>query len=378
MGRLKESLLAYALLSPALLLLGFFGIFPVGYALYVSLHKWLITPGEYVGFLNYQKALGEGKGVLLLLAGFFWFFSVRFLLWLKGHRLASSARRSTLIKSLLCLPGLLLLLAAARSISHTGDPRFLRGLRVTTMYAIYSIPLQLSIALGLAYLLHQKLAGKGLYRTVFFLPYVTPIMASAIVFRSLMTPRESGVANRILGILRIKPLRWLSEDDNLLQVLFSQMGWTVDLPVWLEAWLPSLALASIIFYNVWVYVGYDMLIFMAGLTQIPPELLDAAAIDGANRRGVLRHVILPLLSPTLYFLSVIALIGTFKAFNHIYVLRTPSAQGTADTASILIFDTFFKKNNAAYASCLSLLLFAVILSLTLIQRRLVGRRVFYG
>jgi len=378
MRRLKETLLAYALLFPALLLLGVFGVFPVGYAFYVSLHKWLITPGDFVGLLNYQKALGERAGMVLLLSALAWMILIKIILWLRQRRFQGGPRRSKLVGTLLFLPGIVLLLAAARSISHTGDPRFLRGLRITTMYAVYSIPLQLALALGLAYLLHQSLAGKGLYRTALFLPYVTPIMASAIVFRSLMTPRESGVANRLLGLLRLEPVRWLGEDDNLLQVLFSQAGWTVSLPVWLEAWVPSLALASIILYNIWVYVGYDMLILMAGLSQIPPELLDAAAIDGANRRGVLRHVVLPLLSPTLYFLSVIALIGTFKAFNHIYVLRTPSAQGTVDTASILIFDTFFKKNNAAYASCLSLLLFAVILCLTLVQRRLVGRRVFYG
>jgi len=366
------------MLFPALFLLGLFGIFPVGYAFYVSLHKWLISPGDFVGFEHYKKALGEPQGALLLGAA---------LLCLSLGKLFSrpieskgrhSPRKAALVSwPLICLACALFLLGA-RYISQHGDPRFLKGLRITSMYAIYSIPLQLTMALGLAFLLHQKLRGKGAYRTILFLPYVTPIMASAIVFRSLFSPRETSIANRIIGFVGLQPLRWLSEDDHVIQVLGDITGWTLSLPVWIDAWVPSLALASVILYNIWVYVGYDMLIFMAGLTQIPPELLDAASIDGANSRCILRHVILPLLSPTLYFLSMVAVIGTFKAFNHIYVLRTPAAQGTVDTASVFIFDTFFKRNNAGYASCLSLLLLVVILSLTLIQRRVVGKRVFYG
>ena len=131
-------------------------------------------------------------------------------------------------------------------------------------------------------------------------------------------------------------------------------------------------------YNIWVYVGYDTVILLAGLSAIPKHYYEAAEIDGANSWQVFRNVTLPLVSPTLFFLSMVAVIGTFKAFNHLYILRTPGARDTVDVLSIAIFDQIFEFHNAGYASAMAFVLFVAILALTFLQNRVLGRRVFYG
>lgn len=150
----------------------------------------------------------------------------------------------------------------------------------------------------------------------------------------------------------------------------------MDLPTWLAG--PSLALFTIILYNVWTYVGFDMVIFLAGLGSIPGELYEAASIDGGGRWAQFRHVTIPLLSPTIYFLMLLAVIGTFKAFNRIYVMRLGAALGTTDTASVVIFETFNRDTRYGYASALAMILLVIIVILTVINNRVAEERVFYG
>jgi multiple sugar transport system permease protein len=119
-------------------------------------------------------------------------------------------------------------------------------------------------------------------------------------------------------------------------------------------------------------------IYLAGLGNISKELIEAAEIDGAGRWQVFRHIIFPLLSPTTYFLSLIAIIGTFKAFAHIWVMRHEFSLGTVNTFSVSIFLEFFDKVRYGYASALAFVLFAIILFLTFINNKIQGSRVFYG
>ena len=139
-----------------------------------------------------------------------------------------------------------------------------------------------------------------------------------------------------------------------------------------------MALMVIIVFNIWSYVGYDTVIFLAGLGGIPGELYEAASIDGANRWAQFRHVTLPLLSPTTYFLTLLSVIGTFKAFNHVWVLRSTAALGTTDTASIVIFNEFNRNTRYGYAASLAFVLLGVILILTIINNKIAEERVFYG
>jgi ABC-type sugar transport system permease subunit len=125
-------------------------------------------------------------------------------------------------------------------------------------------------------------------------------------------------------------------------------------------------------------VGYDTVIFLAGLGGIPNELYEVASIDGAGRWAQFRHITFPLLSPTTYFLTLLAVIGTFRAFNHVWVLRSAAALGTTDTASIVLFIEFNRNTRYGYAASLSFILLGVILILTIINNRIAEERVFYG
>jgi multiple sugar transport system permease protein len=256
---------------------------------------------------------------------------------------------------------------------QAGDADWWEGLRVTVFYSVGTVPFQLGISLVLATLLFQEIRGKSLFRLIYFLPYITPAVATAAVFKTLFSGRPTGPINSILGRFGIQPLTWLDEPRSIIEML---IGPNLDLSGWLAG--PSLALVVIIIFNIWSYVGYDTVIFLAGLGGIPGELYEAAAIDGASRWDQFRHVTLPLLSPTTYFLTLLAVIGTFKAFNHVWVLRSFAALGTTDTASIVIFTEFNRNTRYGYAASLAFVLLGVILILTIINNKIAEERVFYG
>lgn len=256
-----------------------------------------------------------------------------------------------------------------------GDPDLWIGLRTTLFYALGTIPFQLVFSLFLAVLLFQKFKGSQLFRILFFLPYVTPSVASAAVFRQIFSNRLQAPANSILRAVGLDPLQWLWEPKGVLQLLADKIGihaW----PAWANG--PSLALVVVMIYSIWMYVGYDIVIYLAGLGNISKEIQEAAEIDGASRWGVFRHITFPLLSPTTYFLTLIAVIGTFKAFNQIWVMRLDAALGTTDTLSVVVFNEFFSKLRYGYASAMAFVLFAIILALTYINNKTQGERVFYG
>ncbi|NPA27394.1 MAG: sugar ABC transporter permease [Chloroflexi bacterium] len=275
--------------------------------------------------------------------------------------------------ALLLMIGGWVLLAELPAVIAAGDRDVWRGLVTTVYYSAGTVPFQLALGLFFALLLFQNIRGRELFRVIYFMPYITPAVASAAVFRLMFSPRAAGPVNMLLTRLGLPPQRWLMEPRGIFDLLGEAMG--IQVPSWAAG--PSLALVVIMLYSIWTYVGYDTVIYLAGLGNIPQELKEAAAIDGANQWQIFRYVILPLLSPTTYFLSLIAVIGTFKAFNHIYVMREPAAQGTVDTFSLVIFDEFFTKTRYGYASALAFILFAVILVLTLLNRRIQGSRVFY-
>ena len=375
--RIREQRTAWGLLAPALVLLGAFGLFPIGYALYVSLHKWRIRKEAVVGFDHYVRALGDSQYLLAFITGV-------------GLVCVAYRLRATLSKrglrplyvriawSVVVLSGLWLgVVRGLGGLVETGDPVLYNGFKVTFFYAVGTIPCQLSLATGLAYLLFKIARAKGAFRTLFFLPYVTPIIASAVVFRTIFSPHPSSLANRFWSFWGLESQRWLYESKSVVALLLQGAGFA-SYPAWVDSVFPSLALTSIILYNIWVYVGYDTVILLAGLSAIPNQYYEAAEMDGAGEWQVFRHITLPLVSPTLFFLSMVAVIGTFKAFNHVYIMRTPGARDSVDVLSIAIFDQVFEYHNAGYASAMSFVLFVAVLALTLLQNRVLGRRVFYG
>ncbi len=276
--------------------------------------------------------------------------------------------------ALLALAGLALavggylLMAEAPAALSAGDDDLLYGFWVTVMYASGTVPVQLSIGLLLAYLLFQPIRYRSFFRMVYFIPYITPFVATSIVFRIIFEAGASSPANRMLALVGIEPQRWILERTTL--------GGLLGLPDFLAG--PALALVVIMIYSTWTYIGYDAVIFLAGLGNISGELYEAARIDGANGWRIFRHITLPLLSPTVFFLSLVAIIGTFQAFTQIWILRTGAVGNRVNTASVYIFDELQNSNRYGYASSMAFVLFALILLMTLFQNRIMGRRVFYG
>jgi multiple sugar transport system permease protein len=268
-----------------------------------------------------------------------------------------------------------------------GNQDFFKSLIYTVFYSVGTVPVQLSVSLVLAYILFQGVRAQGAFRLLYFMPYIAPSVATAVVFRRIFSIRDTGLMNRFIGLFGIEPLKWLKEArginlvllDLINQAFGTALTWPdISDPLNVILVGPSLALVSIIFYNWWVFVGYDTVIYLAGLGSIPAELYEAAEIDGAGRWQLFRKITIPLLSPTTFFLTIIATIGTFKAFNHIWMMKEAEARETVDTASILIFQTFRADGQFGEAAAMAFILFGIILVLSQIQNRVGERLVFYG
>jgi multiple sugar transport system permease protein len=274
------------------------------------------------------------------------------------------------VAALLLVGGYLLVVEIPPAMANSDDD-LLKGLAITAMFAAGTVPVQLAIGLLIATMLFQNIQGKSFFRVVYFLPYITPFVATSVVFRILFAQPPTAPVNQFVGMFGVPAQRWLLEPTGILRQIFGD-----GVPTLLAG--PGVALIVIMIYTVWTYVGYDAVVFLAGLSSIPSELYEAARIDGAGEWSLFRHITLPMLSPTTFFLSLIALIGTFKAFTQIWILRTPAAASSVDTVSIYIFQTVRENSNLGYGSAMAFVLFGVILLLTLFQNRIAKRSVFYG
>jgi multiple sugar transport system permease protein len=257
----------------------------------------------------------------------------------------------------------------ARALS---TPSTWHSLLVTATYSLISVPLQLGLGLWIAYLLYQKVRAQSFFRVVFFLPYITSTVASAAVWSFIYSP-DNGLLNGVLRAVGLPPQHWLTEPKGVIALAAQSIGTSV--PSWADG--PSLALLALIAFTTWVFVGYDIAIFLAGLGNIPNELYEAAKVDGASGWSLFRNITLPLLSPTTFFLLIFTVIGTFKAFNHIWVMTEGGPGDATTTTSVLIFQQLYQANRYGYSAALAFILFAVILLLTLAQNRFAGRRVVY-
>jgi len=341
----REVILGYLYLLPAMTFLFTFSFFPVAYAMYISLHKWRIKKQAYLGLGNYRHALGEPSGVITFLVGCLlllaaWWVSQQDI-WSERNRLVRIA-----LVGLLLLGGLALLVVGVPIMGKTGDPDLWNSLKVTLYYVIGTVPIQLAISLVLAYLLFQKIKGKTTFRMIYFLPYVTSLVASSSVWAKLFNPR-GGLFNRILQAVGLPALRWLQEPRGIGVLLFGP-----DIPSWAAG--PSLAQVAVLIF---VANGWDLF----------------------------RHITLPLLSPTTFFLTLVAVIGSFKAFAHIFVMTSTASGGvvggpikTNMTAAIFIYNTFYTNVRNGYASAIAFILFALILAITLFQNYYSKKWVFYS
>ena len=305
-----EALLAYAFLSPAIVLLFVFTVIPLVIGFVISLSSFRVIFRDWVGFDNYARALAP-------------------------------------------------------------DGELWPALGATLTYSLISVPVQLFLALMLALVLFQKLRGRAIFRVIMFLPYITSTVASAAVWARLYSP-DTGLINAVIKALGGTPLQWLLEDGGVFKLLSGALH-IANWPNWLAG--PSLAMVAVLIYTTWVFVGYDMTIFLGGLGNIPIEMYESARIDGAGPWQLFRYITIPLLSPTTFFLSLVTFIGSFKAFNHIWVM-TEGRNGT-NTAAIETYRQMYQFQRAGYASALAFLLFTVILLFTILQQWYGNKRVNY-
>lgn len=311
-----ENVQAWLFLLPALGVLALFKLFPALFAIWISLFKWDIIQGPFRGLDNYTAYL-----------------------WADPTR----------------------------------TEQFWRALSTTITYLLITIPLEMGFALAVAYVLFQKLRGRAFYRTLYYLPYVTSTVAAAAVFSWIFHP-QYGLANQILGIVGIERLQWLQEPDGVFQMIGDAVG--IAVPDLFAG--PSLALVAIAMFSIWHFLGFQIVIFLAGLGNIPVEYYEAARIDGASDRQLFTRITLPLLSPQIFFVFTIASIGVLRAFNEIYVMTNGGPLDTTRTLNLLVFRTFFQQGQIGLGSALAVILTVIILLFTLVQFRVFERRVVYG
>jgi multiple sugar transport system permease protein len=227
-------------------------------------------------------------------------------------------------------------------------PDFWLALRNTFYFAFVGGPLTIAVSLGAALLLSSKLVRfKGFFRTIYFTPFVTTLVAVAIVWKYLYHTRY-GLFNYGLGMIGIGPIDWLGD--------------------------PHWAMPSIILMAVWKSFGYNMLIFIAGLQAIPEDLYDAAEIDGASAVRRFFSITLPMLAPTLVFVSVITMIGYFQLFAEPYVMTQGGPLRSTTSVVLLMYEEGFRWWRMGNAAAIAFVLFIVILLATLVQFRLQKER----
>lgn len=289
--RRKEALEGVLLVSPWILGLLLFTLGPLLASAYLSLTEYnVLRPPRFIGLQNYSKALFE-------------------------------------------------------------DAIFWKSLERTTLYVVLSVPLGVVASLGCALLLNRKLRLTNLFRTLFFLPSLTPIVASAILWLWIFQP-EVGLANYLLKGIGIQGPRWLASYE-----------WAI----------PALVVISL-----WGSVGGSrMIIFLAGLQGVPQELYDASAIDGAGVWQKFLHVTLPMISPTMLFNLLLGVIGAFKVFAVAYVATQGGPAYSTWFYVYNIWNQAFKYNQMGYASALAWIFSAVILVMTVMQLRWSRRWVHY-
>jgi multiple sugar transport system permease protein len=334
---------------------------------------WMGVQDAYTAALEDGVELALWSQILTISAGIV-LLALSWLVW-HGGTADESNRRLVLrlVAMVLLITAAWILIGEVPRAAANGDDDWWAGLLNTVYYSAGSTPFQMIISLTLASFLFQNIRGKSLFRVIYFLPYITPTVGAAAVFRILFSGRVDAPLNQIVTFLGFDALGWLNEPTGIFQLL---LGNSVSLPTWAAG--PSLSLVVIIIFGIWTFVGFSTVVFLAGLGAIPSSLYEAASIDGAGRWAQFRHVTLPLLSPTIYFLTLYSVIGTFKSFNHIYVLRSPAALGTADTVSVVIFDAMKRDTRYGYAAALAILLLIIVMLLTAVNSRIASRRVFYG
>ncbi len=296
--RLKDRAVAYGLLFPAMAVFLVFFYIPAAYLAYIAFFHWgvLTSATKFVGLENFRRLIAQ--------------------------------------------------------------PLFLHSLWTSLYYTLVMIPATVLLALGIALVLREAVTARrgGLWRSAVFLPHVTPVVATSIIWVWIFNP-QFGLANFVLTSLHLPALGWLGT----------------------TRW----ALPAVMIDSLWHSLGLYVIIFLAGLANVPRELVEVAQLDGARRRRVFRRIIWPLLSPTTFFVVILATVNSWQAFSQIYTMTGGPHGGaggpafSTTTDALLVYQTAFIYDHFSLAAAMALVLFMIILVLTLLQKWISNRVVFY-
>jgi multiple sugar transport system permease protein len=278
---------AMLFLSPSIIIVAIFVVFPILFSFYLSFHEWNMfsTDRDFVGIQNYRVMFADAE---------FW-----------------------------------------RVFGHT------------TVYTLGTVPVNMALALLVAYVLNKRIRGKRFLRAAFFTPVIISSVAAAVIWRWVFDP-SMGLINLALTSLNLPSVNWIND--------------------------PTAAMASLMIVGVWKTFGINMILFSAGLSGIPDQYYEAAEIDGAGRFAKFWHITIPLLSPTTLFILVLSIIGSFQVFDLVYVLTYGGPLGSTKVLVFYLYEHAFRYFNMGYASAVAYLLFFVLFVLTLIQIRFFKNR----
>ncbi|QBE95677.1 carbohydrate ABC transporter permease [Blautia producta] len=230
------------------------------------------------------------------------------------------------------------------------DPDTGIAIKNTLIYSVIYVPCSIALSLGLAMLLN-KAWGKMFYRAVFFLPQIVTSVGIAVVWSWIYQP-QFGILNMILRFFGIEGKEWLRD--------------------------PSTAMGAVIVMSIWWGLGYNIVLFLAGLQNVPKTYVDAAKIDGANERQVFFNITIPLISPTTLLVTITTMINAFQVFDQMFLLTSGGPAKKTYTMAIHIYQTAFKSYELGKASTAALILFFVVVAVSVIQFKLSDKWVHYG
>ncbi len=296
--RIKDHLVAYGLLSPALAVFAVFFYVPTAYLIYIAFFHWgvLSSATRFVGLENFRRLFAQ--------------------------------------------------------------PLFWHSLWTSAYYTLVMIPATVLLALAVALVLREAVTARrgGVWRAAVFLPHVTPVVATSIIWIWIFNP-QFGLANFVLGSVGLPRLGWL------------------DTTQW--------ALPAVMIDSLWHSLGLYVIIFLAGLANVPRDLLEVARLDGAKKNRIFRRIIWPLLSPTTFFVVILATVNSWQAFSQIYTMTGGPHGGaggpafSTTTDALMIYQTAFSFDHFSLAAAMALVLFLIILAFTVVQKWISNKVVFY-
>lgn len=263
-------------------------------------------------------------------------------------------------------------LANYRMLFH--DRLLLESLINTAFYTVFAVPLGIIVAFSLAVLLNAKVKGLAVFRTIFYIPSIVPVVASSVLWLWVLNP-DYGLLNTLLQWLHLPTSGWMAQPDNIKPGLMEFMRH----PISAFRELSFGAKPALILMSTWG-VGGSMVIYLAGLQDVPQELYEAASLDGASGWQKTRHITIPFMSPYIFFTAIMGIIGSVQYFTQAWVM-TGGTGGPANSTmffAMYLFQNAFQMFKMGYACAMAWLLFLVILGVTLLIFRSSARYVYYG